>query len=155
MGYEWAHRGSVRLRPGVTLQDVLNLYPCDDDEPHLPLTTTGEAKLEAGHVWLKVDSDSLEYRADGGSFHLDEAVTDFLKAVADQLAAEGWVDYEIEDFEVPFGPTELARAQARLQSARAAISAAQQELASAAAEVRRLDTLRREHSADNARETET
>jgi hypothetical protein len=125
----------------VTLQDVLNLYPCDDDEPHLPLTTTGEAEFEAGHVWLKVDPGSLEYRADGDSFHLDEAVTDFLKAVADHLAAEGWIDYEIEDFEVPFGPTELARAQARLQSARVAISAAQQELASAEAEVRRLEHL--------------
>ncbi|HEX4095166.1 MAG TPA: hypothetical protein VHX64_00490 [Caulobacteraceae bacterium] len=138
MGYEWAHSGSVKLRPGTTLQDVLNLYRCNDDQPHLPLTESGEAELEEGHVWLKVDSEFLDYRADGDSFHLDEEVTGFLGAVADELAAEGWIDYEIEDFEVPFGPTPLARAQARLQSARSATKAVQKELVFAEAEVRRL-----------------
>ena len=139
MGYEWAHSGSVRLRSGATLQDVLNLYPCDDDEPHLPLTPIGEAELESGHVRLKLDSDLLEYWADGDKWDLDQTVTDFLQSVADTLAAEGWIDYEIEDFEVPFGPSELSRARARLESAQAAMLATQQELASAEAEVRRLE----------------
>ncbi len=140
MGYEWAHSGSVRLRSGATLQDVLNLYPCEDDEPHLPLTLTGEAELEDGHVWLKVDGDVLEYSADGDGSYLDEAVTNFLQAVADTLAVGGWIDYEIEDFEVPFGSTELARARAHFESARLATQSAQQELASADAEVRRLES---------------
>jgi hypothetical protein len=139
MGYEWAHSGTVRLQSGATLQDVLNRYPCADEEPHLPLTPAGEAELEDGHVWLKVDGDFLEYRADGDSSHLDQGVTDFLQAVADELAAEGWIDYEIEDFEVPFGPTELARARARFESARSGLLAVQHELASAEAEVRRLE----------------
>ena len=140
MSYDWAHRGSVQLKPGTTLQDILNLFPCEDEDPHLPLTLTGEAELEDGAVWIKVQDDFLEYRADGDSLDIDQAVTDFLRAVAEQLAAEGWIDYEIEDYEVPHGPTELARARARLESARSALKAAEGEVAIAQSEVLTLQT---------------
>lgn len=138
MGYEWAHSGSVRLKPGTTLQDVLNLFPCDSDEPHLPLHPSGVAELEDGQVWIKVEHDFLEYRADGDRRTLDEAMTDFLKSVAHGCAADGWIDYEIGDYEVPYGPTELARALARLESARFAQEAATREVSLAEEHVRRI-----------------
>jgi hypothetical protein len=139
MGYDWAHRGSVRLKPSSTLQDVLNLYPCGDAEPHLPLTPDGEIELEDGHVSIEVSGDMLVYSADGDSIALDDMVTTFLTEVAEELAAEGWIDYELEDFEVPYGPTELLRARARLQSAKGALESAQRAVASAEADVRRLE----------------
>lgn len=139
MGYEWAHSGSVRLRSGAALQDVLNLYPCEADQPHLPLTPNGEAEFEDGQVWLKVDDGFLEYKAEGDSWWLDETMTEFLRSIAAALAAEGWIDYEVEDFEVPYGPTERSRTQARLESAQTATTRAQQELALVTAAVRRLE----------------
>jgi hypothetical protein len=138
MGYEWAHNGSVQLAPGTTLQDVLNLFPCDDEEPHLPLTPEGEAELADGRVWISLKGGWLEYRADGDRSWLDEEVTTFLTAVADKVAAEGWIDYELEDHPVPYGPTELARAEARLREVDLSVRCAEGELAAAKAEIERL-----------------
>jgi len=138
MGYEWAHSGFVELKPGTTLQDVLNLFPCDDEEPHLPLTPEGEAELAEGQIRISLRGGLLEYRAEGDRAWLDEQVTAFLTAVADELAAEGWIDYEREDYPVPYGATELARAEARLKEAEASVRCAETELATAKAEIARL-----------------
>ncbi len=138
MGYEWAHYGSVRLKPGTALQQVLDLFPRGDEaEPQLPLDTEGELTLADGDVWIKLEAEVLEYRADGHSGSLDDQVCGFIEALAETLAAEGWIDYEIGDYEVVHGPTELARAQAKLESARSAFESAQTALAKAEAEMRR------------------
>ena len=139
MSYEWAHYGSVQLKPNTALQQVLNLYTCDaEDEPRLPLHTTGEVSLEGGDVWIRLDGDLLEYRAEGFSGSLDDQVCDFLKALAAELAVEGWIDYEVEDYEVAYGPSELACAEARLESARRGLESARAAVVRAEEEIRKL-----------------
>lgn len=138
MSYEWAHSGTVDLKPGTTLQHVLNLFPCDGDEaPHLPLTPKGEAELAGGGVWLRVEADQLSYRTGGYGVDLDDQVIGFLEAVAAELAAKGWIDYELEDYEVAYGPSDVAKASAKVESARSAVNSAQTALAAAEDELRR------------------
>lgn len=141
MSYEWAHYGSVRVQPGTAFQEVLNLYQCEEgEEPHLPLHGEGEVSLEGGDVWIRLAGDVLEYRAEGHSGLVDDQVCEFLKAVAVEVAAEGWIDYELDDFEVAYGPSELARAQAKVESARHGLQLAQSSLVRAEEELQRLTT---------------
>ncbi len=139
MSYEWAHGGVVRLKPGATLQQVLNLFPREDGaEPLLPLDAEGEVELADGHVRIEVEADTLQYQADGDSGWLDDDVEAFLEALAEALAAEGWIDYQIDDFEVAYGPSERARVQAMVDSARSRLNSAQDALAAVEDVYRRL-----------------
>ncbi len=139
MSYEWAHYGSIQLKPGTALQEVLNLFPCEQNtEPQLPLHSEGEVSFANGDVWISLEGGLLEYRAGGYSWALDEQVTQFLQSLADNLAAKGWIDYEVEDHEVAFGPTELARAQARVARARSGLQMAEAALANAEEELQRM-----------------
>ena len=138
MSYEWAHYGSVRLKPNTALQQVLNLYPCEEaEEPHLPLHAMGEVSLEGGDVWIRVDGDLLEYRCGGIGGSLDDQVCVFLRSVADELAAEGWIDYEVDEEEIAYGPSPLACALARVESARRGLEFAQATLLRTEEELRR------------------
>ncbi len=136
MGYEWVHEGSVQLKAGSTLEHVLNLFPDEDgNDPRLPLRSEGEVELLGGDVWIKVESGFLEYRASGDRGVLDDQVTEFLEAVARERAVEGWIDYQVEDFQVAYGPSEFARAEAKLISARGALRSAQSAVAAAEEEL--------------------
>ena len=139
MSYEWTHGGMVRLKPDTTLQQVLNLFPQEEGtDPLLPLDAMGEVELADGHVRIEVEADTLQYQADGDSGWLDDDVETFLEAVAEELAAEGWIDYQIDDFEVAYGPSERARVQAMVESARSRLNSAQDALAAAEDVYRRL-----------------
>ncbi len=94
MPYARARYGTVRLKAGASLQDVLDCFPLGMDErPRPQVGASGEASLAGGAMWVRVEGGVLEYRSEGEGDRRGHQVEVFLMVVARELAEEVWVDH--------------------------------------------------------------
>lgn len=126
--------GTVDLKPDTTIREVLNLYwengcPWDDDEDLTDVVSDYDDYDCA--VRLVVEGDQLQYTVDmgDGSYDFCDAFEGFLKGIAEQLAAKGWISWEGEagddQQQVAYGPTELDKLRAVAEQAGIELEAAQ------------------------------
>lgn len=115
MATEVKFYGTVPLKEGVTLGNVLELYNEamgeEAEEPTLPLEPEGSFTTEFNEVDLTVSDGILQYNVDGVMFSSFVGYfEDFLADMAAKHASAGWIDYSgDDDSETPYGPDERSR----------------------------------------------
>lgn len=131
MGIETARSGTIPLKEGVTLEQVVRLWITDEDDEIYPKITDGNLWSD-DYTTFTLDDRDLYYEFNGDSSWYSEQSDSFLKAAATELAGAGWWDrdrsWDGDGEETAFAPNKREELVLKRNAAHIALAEAQRQL---------------------------